>query len=74
MALFINPKTGKAYKYAGFTPTKSIASYCKVGKHDDLCKGSPQNMLRLTGDFEFAKRVGCLCQCHFTEGKYEETK
>lgn len=63
-----NPITGKTYIFKGLTPLRRITDSCKVGVHNS-CRSSHQDLIKLF-DFEYTKKVCCLCQCHF-EGEVQ---
>ena len=62
-----NPVDGKTYIYKGFTPYNRLSDACKFGKDAD-CTSGPQDLITVF-DFEYTKKICCLCQCHNEEVK-----
>jgi hypothetical protein len=62
-----DPITGKTYIYKGFAPTSKITSYCQDALHNQ-CTHAPQDLIKHF-DFEFTKKICCLCSCHNEEVK-----
>lgn len=62
-----DPITGKTYIYTGFAPITRVNHYCQSDAHSD-CTHAPQDLIKHF-DFEFTKKICCLCSCHNEEVK-----
>lgn len=63
-----DPTTGKTYTFKGLTPQRRVYENCRNGLHRD-CSSAPQDLIQIF-NFDFTKKVCCLCQCHF-EGEVQ---
>ena len=60
-----DPTTGKSYTFTGLTPARRVYEACTAGRHS-VCFSGPQLLVKAVG-FESAKKLCCLCVCHFEE-------